>query len=402
MSSPSRQRGFLRFLLSWATVVIALVAWLLFAPVPIQPMGWNAGHNKGYTDPHAANTKLAGLQTLPLGKGQEGPEHIIARGDHLFTALANGDVVRIAIDGGQSERLINTGGRPLGLDLSADGRTLFIADAYKGLLSFDLNGGQRAFRLLANDVDHPVVDDPIRYADAVALDGLGVIWLTDASRRFGAAEVGSTFEASVLDIFEHSCTGRLIAHDPRTVRTRVVLEGLCFPNGLLFSRDGKHLFLAETGTYRVLKVDLARLSVLRTEGGAAAVPTVRHALAQGAAKVLIDNLPGFPDNLTRGADGRIWVGLTKPRSPILDYAADKPWVRSALLRLPRQWWPVPKPYGHVIAFDEQGRILDDLQDPQGTVPETTSATEAKGRLFIQSLHADVIGSMPYTGPVTAP
>jgi hypothetical protein len=115
-------------------------------------------------------------------------------------------------------------------------------------------------------------------------------------------------------------------------------------------------------------------------------------------RVFADNLPGFPDNLTRSASNRLWVGLTKPRSPVIDAAAPHPFLRSLTLRLPRFLWPVPKAYGHVIAYDENGKVVDDLQDPSGAYPETTAATEADGRLFIQSLHAHTIGWMPYVGP----
>ena len=47
--------------------------------------------------------------------------------------------------------------------------------------------------------------------------------------------------------------------------------------------------------------------------------------------------------------------------------------------------------GHVIAFTEAGRIVADLQDPTGAYPETTSVTETADRLYVQSLHARVIG-----------
>jgi len=174
-----------------------------------------------------------------------------------------------------------------------------------------------------------------------------------------------------------------------------VLDGLCFPNGLAFTRDGKHLLVSETGAMRILKIDLARLSVTRSTQGMSSVPLIKNAIDQGAVQVLIDNLPGYPDNLTVGQNGRIWTGLTKPRSPLIDASADKPWLRSMMLRLPRALWPVPKAYGHVIAFDEQGRILDDLQDPAGAYPETTAATEVNGRLFVQSLNARTVGWMPY-------
>ena len=71
--------------------------------------------------------------------------------------------------------------------------------------------------------------------------------------------------------------------------------------------------------------------------------------------------------------------------------AGKPWLRSLTLRLPRALWPLPKPYGHVIAFGEDGRVLADLQDPSGGYPEATGVTETADRLYVQNLHNKVLG-----------
>ena len=403
-TSRAHQRGMLRLagrlVFSWLTPLVAVLAYLFFWPLNVQPVNWSAPMDAGYTGAHATNTRLAGLQQWPLKPEQEGPEHILAHAGQLYTATRNGDILRMSREG-QATVLANTGGRPLGLDVSPDGQTLYIADAINGLQAISLaapDAGQAPVKTLLNHIDMPMPDDPVRYADGVAVDSRGAIWVTDASRRFSAKADGGTMEASVLDILEHSCTGRVLVVDPVSNRGRVALSGLCFPNGLAFSRDGKHLFLAETGSYRILKIDLARLSVARSSEGMSNVPTLKNAFDQGAAKVLIDNLPGFPDNLTRGENGRIWVGLTKPRSKIIDIAADKPWIRSLTLRLPRLLWPVPKAYGHIVAFDEDGRIVDDLQDPAGGYPETTAATELHGKLYVQSLHSHSIGWMPYKGP----
>lgn len=392
----SGQRGGLRAWMFWALALLAVLAYALGWPVPIRPQAWQAPVDQGYVGAHAANTRLAGLTQWPLGAGQDGPENIAAYQGQIYTALSNGDIVRIGSEG-QVSVVTNTGGRPLGLAVTAAGQ-MFVADALKGLMSVNLSERQPRPRPLLSEVDHPVSNDPLRYADAVAVDRQGIVWLTDASRRFSVQQHGGTFEASVLDILEHSCTGRIVVYDPATRRNRVVLDGLCFPNGLAFTRDGKHLLVSETGAMRILKVDLARLSVTRSSQGMSSVPLMKNAMDQGAVQVLIDNLPGYPDNLTVGQNGRIWTGLTKPRSPLIDASAGKPWLRSMMLRLPRSLWPVPKAYGHVIAFDEQGRILDDLQDPTGAYPETTAATEVNGRLFVQSLNARTVGWMPYAGP----
>lgn len=396
-TASAEQSGRLNWLASWLTPAVALVAYLAFWPVPVTPVAWTPEKNAGYVGPHTPNHKLSGLQQLALASGQEGPEFIIAHAGVLYTGLLNGDVLKVNTDGQSHEVVVNTGGRPLGLDVDGQGR-LLVADAMRGLLRISGRGPDAQIETLLTTVSHPVKDDPVRYADAVKVGPGGVLWLSDATRRFGAKEVGSTFEASVLDVLEHSCTGRIIRQDPGTLAANVALTGLCFPNGIEFSGDGKTMYISETGAYRILAVDLAKLAAVRPSEGDTGVPTLADAMKQGAVGIFADNLPGFPDNLTRSPSGRIWVGLTKPRSPVIDSMAGYPFMRAITLRLPRVLWPVPKAYGHVIAYDENGKVVDDLQDPTGVYPETTAATEADGKLFIQSLHAHSIGWMPYNGP----
>jgi hypothetical protein len=72
------------------------------------------------------------------------------------------------------------------------------------------------------------------------------------------------------------------------------------------------------------------------------------------------------------------------------------------LRLPKALWPVPPAYGHVLAFDEQGRVLLDLQDPGGRLPETSGVTERDGMLYVQSLHATAFGVLPLTDAAAPP
>ena len=353
-------------------LLLALMAYLALWPVPIQPVSWKAPAASGYVGPHAANQKLAGLKMIDLG-GEEGPEHVVlARDGKLYTTVLSGNILRMNPDGSGREVFANTGGRGLGFDFDATGN-LIAADAIKGLLSISPD---RKITVLADQVG----GDPIRYADAVVVARNGKIYLSDASTRFAPARWGGTFEASVLDIIEQSSTGRILEYDPATRSTRVVAKGLSFANGVALSQDEKDLFVAETGKYRVWKIPTEARELDIAQGGA-------------QARVLLDNLPGYPDNLMRGTDGKIWMGLTKPRSPVVDGMAEKPFLRAMTLRLPRALWPVPKAYGHVMAFTEDGKIVADLQDPSGAYPETTAVTETADRLYVQSLHAKGLGWM---------
>jgi sugar lactone lactonase YvrE len=351
-------------------LLLALMAYLALWPVPIQPVSWKAPAASGYVGPHAANQKLAGLKMIDLG-GEEGPEHVVlARDGKLYTTVLSGNILRMNPDGSGREVFANTGGRVLGFDFDAAGN-LIAADAVKGLLSI---GPDRKITVLTDQVG----GDPIRYADAVVVARNGKMYLSDASTRFAPARWGGTFEASVLDIIEQSSTGRILEYDPATRGTRVVAKGLSFANGVALSQDEKDLFVAETGKYRVWKIPAEARELDIAQGGA-------------QARLLLDNLPGYPDNLMRGMDGKIWMGLTKPRSPVVDGMAEKPFLRAMTLRLPRALWPVPKAYGHVMAFTEDGKIVADLQDPSGAYPETTAVTETADRLYVQSLHAKGLG-----------
>jgi sugar lactone lactonase YvrE len=359
------------------TLVALAVLYLLAWPVPIAPVAWDAPAAPGYTGPHAVNTRLAHLQIIDLN-GEVGPEHIQFGPDgKLYTTVASGNILRMNADGSAQQVFANTGGRVLGFDFDAKGN-LIAADAVKGLLSI---APDAKVTVLTNSVN----GDPIRYADAVVVAKNGKMYLSDASTRFAPKDWGGTFEASVLDILEQASTGRILEYDPATQTTRVVAGGISFANGVALSQDGQTLFVNETGKYRVWKIAVTanRLDI-RT---LATQPSAQ-------ASVLLDNLPGYPDNLMRGLDGKIWLGLAKPRNPTIDALAQKPWLRSLTLRLPRVLWPIPKAYGHVIAFTEDGKVVADLQDPSGAYPETTAITETKDRLYVQSLHAHGLGWLP--------
>lgn len=358
--------------IAWAVAIVvgALALYLVLWPVPVEPVSWQAPAPPGYVGAHAPNSRLAKLNTISLG-GEIGPEHVaIARDGKLYAAVASGKILRMNPDGSAQEVFATSGGRVLGFDFDASGN-LIAADAMKGLLRLESN---RRVTVLADRAGGA----PIRYADAVAVAGNGLIYFSDASGRFAPAEWGGTYEAAVLDIIEQACTGRILEYDPALRKTRVVAKGLSFANGVALSKDEQTLFVAETGKYRIWKIAVSANDL-----------DVRQ--ASPAAKVLLDNLPGYPDNLMRGLEGRIWAGLSGPRSPKVDAMSEKPFLRKLTLRLPRALWPVPVPYGHVFAFDEEGKVVADLQDPTGAYPQTTGVTETSERLYIQNLHGKGLG-----------
>lgn len=358
-----------------ATVLVlaGVVGYFCFWPVPAEPVSWVAPTPPGYIGAYAPNTRLAELRTIDIGE-EFGPEHIAIGPDgKLYAAMASGKLLRMDPDGSHQEVFADTHGRVLGFDFDATGR-MIAADAMKGLLG--ITAGQVSVL-----TDHVNANDAVRYANSIVVASDGLVFFTDASTRFAPSEWGGTYEASVLDIMEQATSGRVLAYDPANASTYVVAHGFSFANGIALSGDGQTLFISETGRYRIWKIDRHARDL-----------DVRSGSSQ--ASVLIDNLPGYPDNLMRGRDGRIWAGLFKPRNPAADGLSQKPFMRKVLLRLPRSLLPLGESYGHVFAFDENGRVTEDLQDPLAAYPQTTGVTETADRLYIHSLIAPVIGWMP--------
>jgi len=145
----------------------------------------------------------------------------------------------------------------------------------------------------------------------------------------------------------------------------LVLDGLHFANGVALDAAEDSLFVAETGTYRVH----------------------RHWLTgdrAGTTELFLDNLAGFPDNLTF-SDGILWVSMASPRQSIVDLMLPRPWMRKLSYRMPDSLKPKPVKHGIVLGYDTAGNLVHNLQDTSGRVSITTSARYHDGRLFIGSL-----------------
>jgi len=214
---------------------------------------------------------------------------------------------------------------------------------------------------------------PILYADELDIAKDGKIYFSDASTKFGAKASGSTLAASLLELMEHGRTGRVLVYDPRDGSTKTLADNLSFPNGIAMCPDDACVLVVETGTYSIKRIWL-------------------KGLKSGITETIIDNLPGFPDNLNRGQGGRYWLGLTSARSEALDKLAAKPFVRKIVQRLPASLRPKAVNYGFVIAIDYNGKILAQYQDPSGGYPLTTGASEpGDGWLYIGSLGATELG-----------
>jgi sugar lactone lactonase YvrE len=337
-----------------ALLALYLAAW----PVPVDPVAWKAPEDKGLTGAFAANDALAAAEAIDLGE-HEGPEDVAVGHDGaLYATTYSGTILRIDPGSHRVSAFARTGGRPLGIEAAPDG-ALLVANAYIGIQRVSQQGD-------VTDLLTAVDGEPLAYADDLAVAATGVIYFSDASSKFGARDWNGTYAASLLDILEHGGHGRVIEFDPRSGRSRVLIDGLNFANGIAIAADDSYLLVAETGSYRIL----------------------RHWLQgpdAGTTEVLVDNLPGFPDNINSGGDHRFWVGLIAPRDAKLDGLSGKPFLRKVVQRLPAFLRPSAVPSSHVFAIDGDGNVLRSLQDPTATYPAMTGACETGQRIYLTRL-----------------
>ena len=251
-----------------------------------------------------------------------------------------------------------TGGRPLGIATAPNG-DLIVADAVKGLLSVSPDG---RISMLPTDV----AGKPVHFADDLDIARDGTIYFSDASDKFG-------IDGYVYDMLEGRPHGRLLRYDPATKTTTVLLSDLYFANGVALSQHEDFVLVNETYRFRVTRYWL--------KGERA-----------GKSEVFVDNLPGYPDNITSNRRGTFWLALVTVRNDTGDWLAPHPFFKNVLAKLPLRFLPKPQPYGFVIKLDESGRILQSLQDPSGEhVPAITAAVEHDGYLYLGSLSNNFVG-----------
>jgi sugar lactone lactonase YvrE len=350
------------FVIAFIALIVIVLGYFLFWPVPIEPVVHVASFNPGMTGPYAPNDKLSGTEHMVPGIGN-GPEDVTLGPDGYFYAgLQDGRIIRFRPDGSGEETFVNTGGRPLGMQFDADGN-LIVADAFRGLLYISPRG---AISVLTDSVN----GEKMLFPDDLDIAADGTIWFSDASRRFDQHNW-------ILDFMELQPTGRLLSYDPQTRETVIHLDQLYFANGVALGPDDAYVLVNET-------ID-ARITRLWLKGDKA-----------GQSDSFLDRLPAYPDNLSYNGKGVFWVALPSPRNSQVEKLWPHPFQRKVAMRLPASFRAglIEKSYGWVIGVDTEGNIIHNLHDPSGGYGTITSVNEYDGHLYFGSIAMSSVGRSP--------
>jgi len=108
--------------------------------------------------------------------------------------------------------------------------------------------------------------------------------------------------------------------------------------------------------------------------------------------MFVENLPAFPDNLSLGSDGLFWVALPSTRSVILDFLSSKtPILRKLAWSLPEALQPREAHTVFTQAFDADGRLVHDLQQPRRDFYMCSGVRERDGVVWFASLACAAVG-----------
>jgi sugar lactone lactonase YvrE len=287
-----------------------------------------------------------------------GAEDVVVDADGwVLTGTADGAVFRVRPDGARIDRVGHTGGRPLGLELLPDGRVL-VCDARRGLLALDAATGG------IEELTTTVQGRRMEFCNNAAVHSDGDIWFTDSSRVFG-------IDRWKADLVENTTSGRLLRRSPDGT-VEVVLDGLRFANGVALAADESYVAVAETAGRSVVRRWLT-------------------GPRQGQSDHLVTDLPGYPDNISRGSDGLVWVTVASPKDPVLERLMTGPRpVRRLAWRLPSALQPQPKRTVRVMAFADDGTVVHDLTGDASGYHLVTGVREHAGRVWLGSLEEPAI------------
>jgi strictosidine synthase len=317
-------------------------------------------------DPPAPDPALDALFTDPAEPVRReagdlyGPEDLEVGPDgRLYASLADG---RIMVREGPDiwTEFANTSGRPLGLAFAPDG-ALFVADALRGLLRHGEDGGFEVW--MADESEGGV----LVFTDDLTVLEDGSIILTDASRRWGYGEYMNSF-------IEGEQTG-IVYRITAPNEYEALAEGFSFINGVDHDPETGLVYLNETWAGRIWVLDPDTAVV----------------------DVLVDGLPGYPDNLEFDPDtDLIWVALPSRRAADLESLHPLPFVKRLLWRWIQVAGLPPLPPRPVmgLAVTQQGEPVYALYGPDDAPFGVTTVVPFEGDVWVAGLERDGIDAYP--------
>lgn len=344
--------------LSIATIMALFIASILFKSCSLKPLAWSPPLKPELTGVLAENELLNTTEWIDLD-GWYGPEDIAVDtqgnlycGVHVSeTDFTNGKILKID-PAGKVSVFCDTKSWVAGLHFDENGN-LIACDLERGLISVDKNGKITTLAsedkngnkfLIPNDVD-------------IASDGIIYFSNTSSKVPFSRKHIWKI-------LMEVKPDGGLYSFNPKTKEVKTLIDGSFFGNGVAVSQNDEFVLMVDLTKYRVIRYWLKGIN-------------------KGKTDIFLENLPGFPNGISRRKDGSFWLGFSTKRDDLLDKIQSKTIVKKLVYGLPLWLQPKVASFGMIMHVSKDGNILKTYYDTTGEfVPEASSIEEHNGYLYI--------------------
>ena len=351
------------------TLAVFTLFWVMW-PSPFKPSYWDEPAPPPLTGALAPNTDLDQARRYSVGEAGTANGLLTAPDGSLYFGTPDGHIHRFLP--GRPENPVQEIARvtdaPIyGLDWASE--TRIAVASLSGLYAVDLINGSVA-RLSTGIASHA-----FGYVNDLTVAADGTIYFTDSSARWQASD---EHERYFREMLENRPTGSIYAWDPRLQQSRLVVDGLYYPNGILLAPDGRSLYFSETFRHRVMRLWLTGPSA-------------------GQVEPVATNLPGYPDSLSWSRDGEIMVAMLASRITFLRHMHRYPLLAELYAKLPTWMRPeVGRNDGFIALLDPaDGQILRTLRSSDERfclISDTT--TGPMGSLWFSSIECGYIARLP--------
>eukprot|EP00126_Sphaerothecum_destruens_P011413 Sdes_comp20911_c0_seq1m18175 len=362
------------FLFSAATLLYSIYIEFLCRKFQFDPKPLQYPPLPTFNGTFALNNLLSAakpLNQIPI----RSPECVaVHSGGFLVVGSESEGIARIDLNGSVSQyAYYGKASRPLGIRFD-DEDNLYVADAHLGLLKID------AKTKLATILTTRADDDgtPIQFANFLDISSkTGKIYFTDSTKfapQLRSPQGGGygTLESSMMEFLSGSRSGRLLMYDPLSGKTTTLASDLYFPNGVALSQDESFLLVAETFERRLLKYWL-------------------QGPRKGSFQVFIDQLPMYPDNLSRGPSGDFYIGLPYAGNRLMESFGPFPFLRKLLAFIPRFLKPDIGRHCAFVRMDPQGNVKNVFhQTSENGIHSLTHAVEYKNKIYLGTLEGNFL------------
>lgn len=279
--------------------IVGFITSIIFQACSLKPLAWTPPTKPELKGVLAENDLLSTTKWIDL-KGWYGPEDIaIDKQGNLYCGahigpkdFSDGRILKIDSIGNVTV-FCNTGSWVTGLHFDKN-ENLIACDTKRGLISVNKKGD---INLLANEDEN---GRPLLIPNDIDIASDGIIYFSNTSSK-----LKFSLKNTRKLILEAKPDGGLYQYDPKTKLITTLIDSTYFGNGVAVSKDDSFVLMVDLTKYRVIKYYL-------------------KGKKRGETELFLDNLPGFPNGISRRKDGTFWLGFSSIRDKTLDNIHSKP------------------------------------------------------------------------------